>query len=357
MRYTLHIFNFIAVLAILFAYISAYISPADFSFFAFFGLIYPLLLVINLFFAVFWFYKKDKYFFISAIAILIGWNFLGSFFQINFNKKTFSENEYHLKVLSFNVRVFNLWNWSKDKKRREKTYNFIRKSNADIVCLQEFYSSATYGKNAIDSLQQKSKLNYRYVSFTKRKNKTYHHGIAIFSKYPIVSKGNVQPDNSENFCIYADIKVFNDTLRVYSVHLESIHLGREDYRVIDNPNNDTISNVIQYKNIFRKLRTGYINRARQVDLIAAHLEKSPYQVIVCGDFNDPPYSYSYHRITRKLTDAFKRSGLGVSGTYNRFGMFRIDYILHSKSLKSYNYKRFAVELSDHYPIKADFLLK
>jgi len=356
-KHTLLIFNFLAVTAILFAYASAYISPADFAFFAFFGLVYPILLFVNLFFAGFWLFKKNKYFLISTIAILIGWGFLGGFFQVNFNKKDFKEGEKRLKVLSFNVRVFNLWNWSKDKFRRTKTYTFIKNADADIACLQEFYSSGGYGKNAVDTLLTNSKYKYKYVSFAKKKNKTYHHGIAIFSKYPIIAKGLVRLEDFENFCIYADIKAGKDTLRIYNVHLESIHLGTTDYQVIDNPNNDTIDNVIQYKNIIKKLKTGYINRARQVDLISAHLEKSPYPVIVCGDFNDPPYSYSYHRITRNLSDAFKRSGIGISGTYNRFGVFRIDYILHSPQLKSYNYKRSKIELSDHYPIEADFLVE
>ncbi len=355
---TLLIFNLLATTAILLAYFSAYISPADFSFFAFLGLLYPFLLLINILFLAFWLWRRDKFFLISAFAIIIGWNFLVSFFQINFNKKEFNKNEKSLKVLSYNVRVFNLWNWSADKTRRTKTYDFIKDAKADIVCLQEFYSSKRYGKNAVDSLQKNSDLSYKYVSFAKNKSKVYHHGIAVFSRYPIVYKGVVKLENFENFCIYADIKVNKDTFRVYNVHLESVHLGDVDYQAIDNLDNDTLSNAVHYKNIFRKLKTAYINRARQVDLIAAHLEKSPYKVIVCGDFNDPPFSYSYHRITRNLTDAFMRSGIGFSSTYiHRFSIFRIDYILHSPKLRSYNYKRYKVELSDHYPIEADFLIE
>ncbi len=328
------------------------------AFFAFFGLLYPFLLIVNILFLAFWLWRKDKLFIFSTLAILIGWGFLNSFFQINFREKKFEDGENKLKVLSYNVRVFNLWNWSKDKNRRAKTYQFIKNTKADIVCLQEFYSSERNGKNAIDSLQKNSKLKYKYISFAKKENKVYHHGIALFSSYPIINKGAVRLENFENFCIYADIKAGEDTLRIYNVHLESIHLGNDDYQAIDNINNDTLSNAVHYKNIFKKLKTGYVNRARQVDLIAAHLEKSPYPVIVCGDFNDPPFSYAYHRINRKLKDAFKQSGLGISSTYiHRFSVFRIDYILHSPRLKSFNYKRYKVELSDHYPIEADILIE
>ncbi len=354
-RKTLIIFNIIAALLLIFAYLSAYISPADFAFFAFFGLIYPFLLIINLLFTAFWLVKKNKLFAISALTILLGWSFLSSFFQISFNKKKFTETEQQIKVMSFNVRIFNLWNWSSEKNRANKTYNFIKSSKSGIVCLQEFYSSNLKGKNAIDSLLKNSSLKNAHISFAKRKNKIYHHGIATFTSYPIIKKGIVQLENYENFCIYTDLKIDSDTIRIYNLHLESIHLGHSDYQAIDNINNDTVVDVIKYRNILKKLRTGYIKRSRQVDIISAHIDNSPYPVIVCGDFNDPPFSYSYHRITRNLIDAFKESGNGIASTYiHKYSTYRIDYILHSPSLKSFNFKRLKVKLSDHYPIQSIF---
>jgi len=354
---TLIILNIIAVVSLLLSYLSAYISPADFPFFAFSGLLYPLFLVLNIVFAIFWAYKKNWLFIISTITIIIGWSFLGSFFQINFNKKDFGKDEQQIKVLSYNVRVFNLWNWSNEKNRANEIYHYILDEKANIVCLQEFYSSRLPGKNAIDSLLKKSTLKYAHVSFQKNKKRTYHHGIATFSSYPIVEKGKVQLENYENFCIYTDLKIYKDTIRVYNIHLESIHLGQSDYQAIDNINNDTVVDVVRYKNIAWKLKTAYIKRARQTDIIAAHINKSPYPVVVCGDFNDPPFSYSYNRISRNLKDAFKESGIGISSTYiHKFSVHRIDYILHSPSLKFYNYKRDKIELSDHYPIQSVFRL-
>ena len=355
---TLLIFNILAIASLLFAYLSAYISPSDFSYFAVFGLLYPYMLIINLLFFTFWIYLKRKLWLLSAIAILIGWGFGADFFQINFNKKKFKTNQQKIKVLSYNVRVFNLWNWSKEKNRAIKTYHFIKNTNADIVCLQEFYSSNRYGKNSIDSLTNNSQLQYKYVSFAKNKKKIYHHGIAIFSKYPIIKQGNVQLGNYENFCIYADIKVNTDTLRIYNVHLASIHLGNDDYQAIDNINNDTAINVVKYTNILKKLKKAYVKRARQADIISGHIKQSPHEVIVCGDFNDSPVSYAYHQISHSLNDAFKRSGWGISSTFiHKLSAYRIDYILHSPNLKSYNYHRVKVELSDHYPIECDFLIE
>jgi len=350
--------NIILAIFLIFAYLSAYISPVNFSLFAFFGLIYPFLLILNILFLAYWIFRKNKYFLISLIAILIGWNFLFSFFQINFNKKNFKVNEEKTKFLSYNVRIFNLWNWSKEKNRALKTYDFIKRNNYDIVCLQEFYSSNNYGKNAVDSILKNSSLKYVHVSYAKKGKKTYNHGIATFSSYPIVNMGKVQINENDNFCIYTDLQINNDTVRVYNLHLESIHLGYNDYQAIDNINNDTIIDVKVYTNILDKLKRSYIERAHQVNFISAHISKSKYPVILSGDFNDTPFSFAYNSLSKNMKDAFIESGIGIASTYiHKLSTFRIDFILHSKSLQSYNFRRLKVKLSDHYPIECYFIIK
>jgi len=347
--------NLILAIFLIFAYISAYISPINFAFFAFFGLVYPFLLFLNLLFFAYWCFRKKKYLFISLITISIGWNFLFSFFQINFNKKNFKVDEEKIKFLSYNVRIFNLWNWSSEKNRALRTYNFIKKNNYNIVCLQEFYSNNNYGKNALDSILKNSSLKYVYVSYTKKDAKIYHHGIATFSSYPIVNKGSVQTNKNDNFCIFTDLKINEDTIRVYNLHLASIHLGYNDYQAIDNINNDTIINVKAYTNILSKLKRSYIERAHQVNTISAHISKSKYRVILAGDFNDTPFSYAYNSINKNMQDAFIQSGIGIESTYiHKFSTFRIDYIFHSASINSYNFRRLKVKLSDHYPIECFF---
>jgi len=347
--------NLILAAFLIFAYLSAYISPIDFSLFAFFGLIYPFLLILNFLFFAYWVFRKKKYFLISLITITIGYNFLFSFFQINFNKKTFNNSEEKIKFLSYNVRVFNLWNWSKEKNRALKTYNFIKNNNYNIVCLQEFYSSNNYGKNSLDSILKNSSLKYAHISYAKKGKKIYHHGIATFSSYPIINKGSVQINKNDNFCIFTDLLINQDTVRVYNLHLASLRLGYGDYQAIDNINNDTIINVKAYTNILSKLRKSYIERAHQANFISAHISKSKYPVILTGDFNDTPFSYTYNSIGKNMQDAFIKSGIGIASTYiHKFSTFRIDFIFHSASVNSYNFKRLKVKLSDHYPIECFF---
>jgi len=228
----------------------------------------------------------------------------------------------------------------------------------NIVCLQEFYSTKLNGKNAEDSLIKGSVLKNSHISFTTKKNRTFNYGIATFTSYPVLDRGEVKLEKDENFCIYTDLLVDNDTLRVYNIHLESIHLGYDDYHLIENLNNTDTFNVQGIKSILMKLKKGYKLRAQQADIIAAHTQKCPYPLILCGDFNDTPVSYVYHRLVENKLDAFRESGNGISSTYiNKFSTFRIDFIMHTVHLKAFDYQAPRIELSDHYPIQCSMQIE
>lgn len=358
LRKAIFVLNIIVAALLVLSYLAAYISPIDFYGFAFLGLIYSFLLIANIIFIITWLFLKSKYFLISLLSILIGFHFLSSFFQISFNNKKSEVNEQEIKILSYNVRVFDRWHWSENKNTALEAFEFIKKSNANIVCLQEFYSSKLSGKNAEDSLIRGSVLKNSHISFTTKKDKKYNYGIATFTSYPILARGEVKLEKDENFCIYTDLLIDNDTLRVYNIHLESIHLGYDDYHLIENINNSDTFNVQGVKSILMKLKKGYQLRAQQADIIAAHTQKCPYPLILCGDFNDTPVSYVYHRLVQNKLDAFRESGNGISSTYiNKFSTFRIDFIMHTTHLESFNYSTPRIELSDHYPVQCSMRLK
>lgn len=346
------ILNIIAATLISFSYLAAYISPVDFYGFAFLGLIYSFLLIANIVFIFIWLFLKSKYFLISVFVILIGFKFLISFFQISFNNKKSNPNEQEIRILSYNVRVFDRWHWSDKKNTGVKTFDFIKQSNANIVCLQEFYSSKVNGQNAEDSISHESILQNSYISFTKKKDKISNSGIATFTSYPILNHGEVQLLKDENFCIYTDLLIENDTVRVYNIHLESIHLGYDDYHLIENINNTDTINVKGIRNILSKLKKGYKIRAQQADVIAAHIKSCPFPLILCGDFNDTPVSYVYNRLIENKLDAFCESGNGIGSTYiNKYSTFRIDFIMHTTHFESFNFETPRIELSDHYPVQ------
>jgi endonuclease/exonuclease/phosphatase family metal-dependent hydrolase len=347
--------NIIAAGALFLANMANFISPANIWPIAFFGLAFPILLLINLGFIAFWIWRRKYLTFISIIVLLIGVTNIGRYIQSDiFHKpKTFHNG---IKLLSYNVRIFNFYNWEKGSSVREKILNFVIRQKPDILCFQEFLTRENrpgQSKRAIDL--KLSQLPYVHVSYSFHGKDFINYGIATYSIYPIVNRGAIKFKNSFNACIYSDLLVKQDTIRVFNVHLESIKLRGNDYNFIDSLVLDfNSSRFIEARNISGRLKQAFIKRAQQVDELNRYIKESPYPVVVCGDFNDTPVSYTYQKVKGNLEDAFMSSGIGIGNTYRgNFPSFRIDYIFHSRQIESSNYETHRINLSDHYPVSCE----
>ena len=339
---------------LLLSYLSVYTSPYYFYPLAFLGLIYPFLLILNLLFSIFWISRKSKLFLISLICILVGFNFITRICQITVfeNKKTANENK--IKIMSYNVRVFDLWHWSDDKQIANKIFGFIKKNKPEILCMQEFYSKEGMGKNARDSILKAGSFKYFNISGNTKGKRVINYGVATFSCFPIVASGKVQTSDNNNYCIFSDLKINDKIVRVYNLHLASLHLGKKDYLLIDKLKGIDSIDIDGYKSIFTKFKRGYKKRSLQVNSIVRHMKNCKYPIILCGDFNDTPMSYAYQQLSSHLYDAFKISGNGIGYTYiNKYPTFRIDYILHSKNIISTGFIVPHVNYSDHFPITCE----
>jgi endonuclease/exonuclease/phosphatase family metal-dependent hydrolase len=165
--------------------------------------------------------------------------------------------------------------------------------------------------------------------------------------------GEIRFANTSNMVIFSDIKVNNDeTIRVYNCHFQSYQIKPEEYTVIESPGSG--SNRLKLREVFelgQKLISAFSIRAFQARKVAEHIKNCPYPIVVCGDFNDTPCSYTYRKVLGNMKDSFVESGFGISNTYHGIlPSIRIDYILHSNQYHSHNYKRDRVIYSDHYPI-------
>lgn len=347
---TLVVICILFAVGLLLSYLSVYINPEKFWFFALIGLMYPFLLICNLLFLIYWIIRWKREFLIPFIAILLGVTYLTNFIQLPFGKKP--ENlKPDIKVLSYNVNLFRLYSWSKDVPTFNQIANFAKDESVDIACFQEFYVvKGKFTENIASSLLNMN-LHVEYII----KNKGY--GIATFSKFPIVNKGIIKFENTANACIYSDIKVGEDTIRIYNCHLQSLKLKERNLNfLIKQDHGDEGTTVGEIKDISFKFRDALKKRAQQVNMITAHVKTCKYKVIICGDFNDSPFSYTYREMTRNLNDAFKEAGRGLANTYVRFFPYRIDYILNSKSIKAVSFSSPRVDFSDHYPVIGSFNL-
>jgi endonuclease/exonuclease/phosphatase family metal-dependent hydrolase len=196
-----------------------------------------------------------------------------------------------------------------------------------------------------------ARTSYHYIKYTSLKPNS-NFGIATFSKYPIVGGGDILFEKTYNLCIYTDIYINKDTVRVYNNHLQSVRFLKQHYELVDSlkfPYHQKQFHGIW--DITTRLKLAFKLRAMQAETIAVHIKRSPYPVMVCGDFNDTPVSYTYQTIRNNLNDAFEEAGSGFGHTYlGRFPSYRIDYILFDNNFGATNYRSPKLELSEHYPV-------
>jgi len=343
--------NALAIVSLLLAYVSCHISPSTIGYLALFGLGYPFALIANLLFVVYWFFKKRKFLWFSLITVVLGMGHLVDFIQFSSPHEK-SSNEVSLKVMTWNVHLFNLYDKKKRYQKRDQMFEILRKEAADVYCFQEFYHTDKENYfTTKDSLLKMLPTKFHHERYTHAVKGNQYFGVAIFSKYPILKKGYV-PFTSDvnNFCIYVDLKVHGDTVRVYNAHFQSIRFQPEDYALMDG---NTKEEEIETggKRIAKRLLIAFDKREEQVERVATSIKESPYPVVLCGDFNDPPVSYTYETLTDLLEDSFAEAGSGVGNTYiGVFPSFRIDYIMHAAKMRATKYATLPSKLTDHHPV-------
>ena len=313
--------NSVILLLLLISYLAPKIHPDFFWHISLLGILFPFLLILNTLFAVYWVISWRKYFWANIVIIVLGLPYIDNTIANQKNtldKKEFSQlqkNKKHqfdqlINLMSFNVRLFNQNENIDDDKIENKIVEMIKEKKPNVLCLQEF--------NLTESTKE------LFDAFNYKKNND--NKLQIFTNYRVIKSGYIK---SKNICIYKDI-VLNDTIRVYNIHLQS--------------------------NWVKTMKSSYQNRVSEALKIKKHINKSPYPVIVCGDFNDTPLSYTYSTLKKGLADSFQESGIGIGNSYVSIPTLRIDYILHSQKYESYNYKKLKYKFSDHYPISCDILI-
>jgi len=354
------VINYLVIFLLLLSYLSVYISPESFWPLAFLGLAYPVLIILIFIFIVYWLIrKKIKYLLISFLAVVIGWTHLSNTIQISGRSMDAGADSLPvIKTMSYNVRVFDLYNWAGNKESHNRIFDFIVDESADIICFQEFYFDEKGEFSTIDTLVKIQKAKNYHIKYTEHAADRYHFGAATFSAFPVINRGDVHLEETNNICMFTDLDLGYDTIRIYNCHLESIRFQPANYEFLDSIKLKFEEKQInEARDIMRKMKNAYIKRAGQAELIAEHISNSPYPVIVCGDFNDTHMSYAYHRISKNLEDAFVESGSGTGNTYTgKFPSFRIDFILHGKDMKSYDYTTTKIRYSDHYPLTCIFTI-
>lgn len=361
MRALLIFANSIVVILMVLVGLIPYVDPKHWWELGFLALGFPCLLLITVLFLLFWLFRRPRWALISVVGIALSWGTARSFMTVHLNDNTGDKKPGGmLKVMSWNVHLFNFFDNKKDPTVKQQMIELIRKQDPDVACFQEFFfcDSLAY-PYSIQSFRHALGFPYYAVAYEDYANShyngtTYHYGVVVFSKYPILEQTNIigKEKKYNDVFEYADIVSPLDTFRVFNIHLQSLHFDKKDYAFLDSLPLSQGDALKQYsRNIFGKIKAGLLRRADQAAVVREVIAHSPNPVIVCGDFNDVPGSYAYTTIRGGLKDAFQEKGNGWSRTFSQISpTLRIDYILFDPSYNAYRYDRIERVLSDHFPI-------
>ncbi len=356
--------NIGALLLLLASYLAYYMNPSVLPILAFAGLAYPYILLANIIFMLVWLLIRPKYALLSLILILLGLNHTGRLLRFG-HSSAIPEEAGDIRVLSYNIQNFIKYNTSSTKyltdfENEKKINEFVTDHKADIVCLQEVLNDRENHQHFIHEFGNKIHCPNTYARNYFSTSKAKVDAIAIFTKYPILKTGYLEFDK-KTIAIFADLLIQTDTIRLYNLHLASIHFQKEDIDFISDLAETQEQDKIKTgtRNVLSKLKQAFIKRGKQVELVSKHVAYSPYPVIICGDFNDTPASYTYRKLSKGMQDAFVEKGAGFGITYagEKIPAFRIDYMLFDPHFEIKEFEIHDINLSDHYPLSARVSIK
>lgn len=295
--------------------------------FSILNLFVPVVIIINIAFFLFWLLRSKWTFLLFMIAFLIGYAEWGLLYQ--FPRTSVQKSPDTFKVMTYNVRLFNRYDWIKESNVPAKILNFIEREQPDIICFQE------YSKNEAPEF---SSYPYNYVMPVQPNGKSE---IAIFSKFPIINTGYIDFEGSTNSGIYTDITHRGKNARIYNLHLESLRINLQD-TLITQGNSEGLQ--LKFNEVFKK-QLNQVNQFKAIDL------QNNYPSIICTDLNNTQFSKIYKELKQGRNDSFKEAGVGYGTTFNfSFFPLRIDFILSDPVFRVNTFKSYDKKLSDHLPI-------
>ena len=337
------------------SYASIVVNPAKVWLISLTGILFVPLSIANVILLLWAIKRMSKSFMIPLLALIPAFFFVGRYVQYETEESRMARSEYKeeaLKVISYNVGRFALHEAdgvNNSTECADSIFDFIRRQDADVVCLQEFKIKDISQIKSYLSRKMKG-YNLEYYLFPASGGAF---GNVTLSRLPVKGKGKIKFDESANLAIYTDHEYKGQKFRVYNCHFESYNISPTGIVKALAQRDSTI-----LEETGTKMKRSITRRPKQVDKVFSDIENCPVDAFVCGDFNDNPMSYTYYRMTRGRTDAFVESGHGFGATYaGMWPLLRIDYILFPDKYMSVSHRIPRIPFSDHYPVVAEISIQ
>ena len=296
----------------------------------------PILIIADIIMLIYWLaLRKYHWAIMPFIAIICCIPYSGTLYQFgSLDEKADSKEGF--KIATYNVAMFG----------RETTgfiamdiLSELKKQKVDIVCFQE-YSNHSGDKKNSDSYKE----YFPYMAVGES-------DMVIYSRFPITNSKNINFEMTNNSAMWAEVDINGNTYRIYNAHLETTGINSTLHRAAKKARQGVeVENNALLRAIYGNYTLGMTFRGGQANRLAMDMRESEVPIIVCGDFNDVPYSYVYNTMLGDKIDGFKECGSGFMYTYRGNKKVRIDYIFHDKSLKGLSYYKKDLSYSDHYPV-------
>ncbi|MCQ2197434.1 MAG: endonuclease/exonuclease/phosphatase family protein [Bacteroidaceae bacterium] len=335
----------ITIILFIFTFIGLYggdATPVNHTLRALTTIALPFIIVCDVIFIIYWAIRRSWVALVPLLPILCSIKYLGTLYQMGSQPESVQAN---FTVASYNVHRFN--NDATGIVAMD-VMSTLQKEGADIICLQEFINSATGDQRTVTERVVDA---YPYSAIVK--------DLAIFSRYPIKEQKHIEFEMGYNSGMWADVVVDGKhTLRVFNVHMETtginptLHQAKLNGEMPDSLGlSAAATNSKLQRDLFENYTMNSAIRAGQAITVHNELEQSTHPTLLCGDFNDVPYSFTYHTLLGDMKDGFREAGHGFAATYRGAkGLFRIDYIFHGKGMKSLDYFTRDQDYSDHKPV-------
>lgn len=341
------ILNIVVAVLLLLSTLSGHIAPSSNGYITILSYGYLYLLLANVVFVLLWLFFGSKKFLLSLIVIVARYTFIPLYIQMGGTTELADDADTTatLRIMTFNSHGFLGVNDSLNADSGATAFlQIVKEETPDVMCLQEFLNAPHV--KVSDSLASLG-YGYNYCVHSSLRS------VVLFSKYPIIDTHNY----GEIKKFYADIEKDSLRLRLFCVHLTSYQMIGSDAETIEKLTHGDVDSSTRIT-VKKLVNTARMHETEWNTELKPLVEDSPYPVVVAGDFNDPPASYIYQQARNILNDAYTEKGCGFCTTYHGpFPAFRIDYVLHSESLKTLSYKRIKSNISDHFPIVVDLQFK
>lgn len=263
------------------------------------------------------------------------------------------------KLLSYNICSFMTQNADFPEHRIDSMAASILATRADIICLQEA---------PFDWMMRSCKEAEPFKKvFDAFSHKSLHGNVCTLTNLP--AKDVTDPKElglegkAPEVFFATDITIGDgQTVRVFNCHLASLKLSHDQIDAVSSKKRVDQQRINTLKGTYDHLMRAFETRAVEVRLLAKAVQASPHPVVICGDFNDTPVSYTFHTISNirpkgdssaSLSEARHTSHFGLAKTYRgKLPPLRIDYIIKSDKVATWGYEEHNWAWSDHKAVSA-----